>query len=76
MTTTGYIYNQISGSNVALIENYVDVIDITNPESPKIATVRDGNIYNLEGELLGHLSAPDGSKFPSPAAFLALLSSK
>ena len=69
-----YIYDPVSGKPVARIENATDVIDITTSGGGKIATLRDGNLYDLEGQLLGHLTAPDGSGTPAPEAFRALLS--
>ena len=73
MTTTGYIYDPINGRNVARIENDVDVIDTTIPKGSKIAILRNGNIYDLKGELLGHLAVPDGGQIPAPDALTALL---
>ena len=76
MTITGYIYDPVSGKSLARIENDTDVIDVTVRDGGKIATVRDGKLYDLRGELLGHLAPLDGDRTPAPAAFKALLQKK
>lgn len=48
-----FIYDQETGKCIASIEDGVVYRD--DAEGEKIATVRAGNVYNLQGELVGQL---------------------
>ena len=74
MNTTGYIYNSENGKCIASIDTTGAVYDITTEEKRQIGTVRDGNIYDLEDNLLGHLGdAGNFSGGPTPEPFKKLI---
>ena len=66
-----FIYDGISGRQLAWIDND----ELFSAESgQKFATVRDGELYSLDGERLGlHLRSLGLSGEKTPPAFLRLL---
>lgn len=71
--TADFIYND-QGACVARIVN--DEV-FRDSDQRKIAIVRDGNLYSLDGKLLGHLEATGSVRTEegsTPGAFTQLLS--
>ena len=50
MSSTGFIWDQKSGKQIAWIENDYDVYSVATKQ--KFATVRDGRLYALNGQFL------------------------
>lgn len=74
MTTTGFIYDTEDGTCLASIRDCREVFDATT-DGQQVGTIDDkGNVYTLQGELIGHLRREghfdDGS---TPAVFKTLL---
>jgi hypothetical protein len=68
-----FIYDQETGRCVARIAENGDVFG-GDRDGVKIATVRAGNIFDLEGKLVGHLQGDYvGGGLKMPAAFKNLL---
>jgi hypothetical protein len=68
-----FIYDQETGRCVARISENGDVFG-DDPDGAKIATVCAGNVYDLEGKLVGHLQGDYvGGGLKMPAAFKKLL---
>ena len=59
MAITGYIYDTKGGTCLARIMNDTEVFDATM-DGRQIGTVRNGNVYDLNGGLVGHLRS-DGT---------------
>jgi hypothetical protein len=55
MSTDGFIYDPENGKCLASIESDGNVFDVTTEEKRLIGTMRDGNIYDLKENFVGHL---------------------
>jgi hypothetical protein len=60
-----FIYDQETGKCIASIEDGVVYRD--DAEGEKIATVRAGNVYDLQGELVGYLEGDHVTGFRAPS---------
>jgi hypothetical protein len=65
----GRIWDDRDGSHLANIEDG-KVFRVT--DNCQIGTIRDGNIYGLDGKLLGHLQGMDASRGQIPEDFRKL----
>jgi hypothetical protein len=72
MATPGFIYDTVGGGCLACLTDDGAVVDVT-PEGRQVGTYdRKGNVYSLQGELLGHLSTAGNFDGGTPAAFRKL----
>ena len=75
MSMNGFIYDPESGKCLAKIEENGEVFDVTKEESRLIGNVKNENIYDLDGNLVGHLdSILHSNNEPIPDTFKNLIS--
>ena len=74
MATTGYIYDSQDGRCLARVIDGEKIFDATSADDEQIGTVSGGKIFDLQGNLVGHLRSNDRLKeADSPEAFYELL---
>jgi hypothetical protein len=59
MAVTGHIYDPMSGQVLARVHDDGSVVSAASP-GRKIATVRDRDMFDTEGVLIGHLDTGGG----------------
>jgi hypothetical protein len=70
----GFIVDRLTGKNVANIRYGVVYRD--DSEGAKVATVRDGKVYDLEGMCVGYLNGTNVTGSPMPDTFAKLLNAR
>jgi hypothetical protein len=56
MTTTGFIYDSADGRGLARVTDNGEVVDATtNGQQVETIDRNTGNVFSLQGKLLGHL---------------------